>query len=252
MKKMKNAVSNQDSTLLNNDKGTFDINKVRLSDIRSYLIEEISSASSLKQIEQIFDRTKIKTHFMRETIDKHLTIIGKHASTFDGYIFGGVVRNFLVGGRDTKDIDIWFKNIESSQLFIQTLMDYNYINIEPNKKYYNSKKTDFYPFLNESYTFIMPDKFSFIVNIHVKETYPVDDFYVNDLIYDGLKIKHISENPNLLDQAMRDIINKNMYPKEQFIERYLNNKNNQKLNLKLKELKASGWFLGQLDDYIIV
>lgn len=147
----------------------------------------------------------------------------------NGYIFGGAVRDTIVNAEPFKDLDICFKNLSDETNFIndiRTLSGITCIVENEIMKYRN--------FTNKaiSYNLTIAYGITFDIDILISDNLPVNDSFVNELIYDG-QLKHISGNKDILQAIVFMIKNKFLYPME-----------NKKLD-KLRSLifEQRGWIL---------
>lgn len=147
----------------------------------------------------------IKTEFVDNII--HL------ANKFEGKVFGGYVRDIILGnkinpiiGEDFKDIDIWFISQEHADYFIDSLKT-NYIvkstgfDVEPG--------TVDYTFARKQYAIQLTESYDLWIDVVVSEIFPVDDFDVNCFVYYNGAIS--CQNKNLdEEQVLTNINNKTM------------------------------------------
>lgn len=139
------------------------------------------------------------------------------ANKYDGKLFGGVVRSFLLRKEDTNDIDIWFTDDKKCEEFIEVISK-RWLAIESHKYYgdkYGSKenqekfrKENKYPFDKNSYIVTSSNTdFSYRLDIVCKDVIPVNDFNVNCVTYDGNKLESHCES---LKDELKCIKLKNM------------------------------------------
>jgi len=219
-------------------------NYTRLCHFHTQLLrvkEIVDILSSLKQkgyeINKILDNDTV-TYRLSEN-DNDITVlknISRLLKKNGGFIFGGAVRDTLVNFEPFNDIDIWFKDIVNRDNFINDLSnDPNLDSLLEDEfslgKYLASKPRTFEARFKENH--YNPVK----IDIFVSDELPVDDSYINQLIYDG-SIQHISGNPNILDGIIFMIKNK-------FFIRLPNKKYNTQIvtynEERQNKFKLSGW-----------
>ena len=127
------------------------------------------------------------------------------------YLFGGVVRSFLLRKEDTQDINIWFDNKPYMDNFIKDIKEkWSAIKCD---KIINDEN---YPYKKEKYTITSPKTgFKYIVDITLSTKLPVDDYDVNSLIFNGL---YFSLHKSLLSyqSILSNIEKKEMYKLKTF------------------------------------
>ena len=119
-----------------------------------------------------------------------------HIAKYNGYVYGGFVRDFLVPGLvygenlsslDFKDIDIWFSDQSQADNFIQSFNQQNSAKLIDNKSRANQKPVEEYgcghPFTRHKFYFSFDKIPLFMVDVVVAKQLPVNDFSVNLLIF---------------------------------------------------------------------
>jgi hypothetical protein len=101
----------------------------------------------------------------------------KIASNCDGKVFGGYVRD-LINQNNFKDVDIWFKNQTQADLFINQVKSKYIFNIVDS---FTIKNNMHYTFDRIQYHLFIGDIVWF--DIVISDILPVDDFYINCLLY---------------------------------------------------------------------
>ena len=72
----------------------------------------------------------------------------------------------------------------------------------------NHETKDEYPFLVHKLKYIFDDGLEKDIDCVVSEFFPVNDFTMNDLIYDGTNINHFTFDDILKKETINDILNK--------------------------------------------
>jgi len=199
-------------------------------------------------------------------IEKHLKLISHLANEYDGYFFGGIVRDFFVSGTDAKDIDIWFQKETNADLFIEILRSET--NIEILRNNIISSNIPEYDFLRKQFIITMPDNCEFILDLIISQSYPVNDFFNNELIYKHGKICHYNDDMGLLEIILDLIKSRILLPKNQYLLKFkvfydnnsmpsyvshsdMESKNLvlQTMGLRLISFKLKGWFIPKFEEY---
>ena len=153
----------------------------------------------------------------------------------NGKVFGGFVRDFLykyslltenekstftpkIDFNDFKDIDVWVKTKEDKDKLIKMLTENEYITFSDIQQLDGT----LYPFNIYKYTISKNREWFTFLDIVVSEFYPVNDFSINLLSYDGKEFN--VENPCILiaknyntiisytkDEIIKQIINRYTY-----------------------------------------
>lgn len=127
-------------------------------------------------------------HRAYQTTRDDLLFLSSRLKPFSSYMYGGVVRDFFVLGCDAKDVDIWFANKESMELFLK-----NQRFMTLNKHEFVSGKIDDYPFERHQYAVkFNRSGHSYILDCIVSAEFPVNDFDVNNLILKGRAVRHVN------------------------------------------------------------
>ena len=71
----------------------------------------------------------------------------------------------------------------------------------------NHETKDEYPFLVHKLKYIFDDGLEKDIDCVVSEFFPVNDFTMNDLIYDGTTINHFTFDDKLKKEIINDILN---------------------------------------------
>ena len=178
----------------------------------------------IKNYQNLEEIVKVPKKVPEKTItDEHLKFIGKLAIKHNGYVFGGSIRDSLCNlDSSYNDIDIWFKKDEDFENFKLELNQNIYSKIlekltDSEKKIFNMSiskndetKTE-YPFLVHKLKYIFDDGLEKQIDCVVSEFFPVNDFTMNDLIYDGTNINHFTFDDKLKEETINDILNKKTY-----------------------------------------
>lgn len=116
-----------------------------------------------------------------------LQYLASRLKYFNAYIYGGVVRDFIVGKNDAKDIDIWFPNKEAMKRFLnsQTFMNCTPYNKPDEKDNYDFQRYQYHVQFKQS-------NHRYIMDFIVSSEFPVNDFNVNQLILFGKVARHVS------------------------------------------------------------
>lgn len=181
----------------------FTFNEVRLNEI-PILDDELTVLKKKFPnpvlIEDIYDDLK-KFNFKEDLrcklkllVTKDLNLIAKLAKTHDGYLFGGIVRDFFIREEDAKDVDIWFKNLNSLTSFKEELSNISFIKevykTQPERKEFSNNN---YPFDRDLLHVTMKNtNLSYELDCIISPEFPDADFAVNEMIYDGEKVSHYS------------------------------------------------------------
>lgn len=115
----------------------------------------------------------------------------------NGLIFGGFIRDFLVYNinntiTDFKDIDIWFKNEEDKEELLQQLEKNGFVKVHMLPEPFSYTERDpgrLYGFNREPFMF-ESNNIKFILDLVICPYFPVCDFSVNCLTYDGENFKY--------------------------------------------------------------
>ena len=75
----------------------------------------------------------------------------------------------------------------------------------------NNETKDEYPFRVHKLKYIFDDDLEKDIDCVVSEFFPVNDFTMNDLIYDGTTINHFTFDDKLKKETINDILNKKTY-----------------------------------------
>jgi len=174
------------------------------------------------------------------TINKDILYLCELLRKFNGKLYGGIVRSFFLRGEDTNDIDIWFTDNDEM---------YNFM-IELEKcweGYFVESKLDSekYPFDKKTYIITSPlTGLKYNLDLVLSDNFPVDDFDVNYLMFDGLKFemgksygKYVCLSIQLV---LENISKKEMVQLPTF-------KNTQLDKIRESKLKETGWFLKNND-----
>jgi len=147
-------------------------------------------------------------------------------SKYDGYLYGGIVRSFLLRKEDTKDIDIWFTDKSKMSNFIKVLENkYSGFNFEPDK----SKSTEDYRI---TYAITNQDSgFHYMLDLVLSDQYPVNDYDVNCLAFNG---KFVAKKCIPINSILENISKKQMKKLSSFEDTTLNKYRDSKF-------RASGW-----------
>lgn len=117
-----------------------------------------------------------------ETIMCDMKLLATIACDYDGIMFGGIVRDFILRSIDTSDIDMWFKNEESLAQYIECIK--NKVTLEETPFAENSKA---YLFKLHRYILHIECR-SYLIDFVVSDKFPVNDFNINCLTYNGIDI----------------------------------------------------------------
>jgi len=169
-----------------------------------------------------------KENSLLNLIHNDVIDLAKLAHKYNGFLFGGIVRSFLLKKEHTKDIDIWLYNDKE---FIKEI-----------EKYWNGTKIDEYikndfnvtnyPFEKTKYIITSP-KTDFVYNIDivVNNELPVNDYDVNCLLFNGYNFSSFD------NQSYKSILI-HIYTKEmQMLDSYKNTHVN---NARKNKFKKSG------------
>ena len=155
--------------------------------------------------------------------DENLNFIAYLANKHNGYIFGGSIRDSICNPDSSyNDIDIWFKTKQDFENFkvefnqnlyskiLEKLSDSErkifLLNISKNDEIKNE-----YPFRVHKLKYIFDNYLEKDIDCVVSEYFPVNDFTMNDLIYDGISINHFTFDDKLKKETINDILNKKTY-----------------------------------------
>lgn len=115
----------------------------------------------------------------------------------NGLIFGGFIRDFLVYNMnntitDFKDIDIWFKNEEDKEKLLQQLEENGFTEVHmlPERLNYTERDPGRLYGLNRQPVMFKSNNIKFILDFVICSYFPVCDFSVNCLTYDGENFKY--------------------------------------------------------------
>ena len=242
-----NTISNNsiNNKSINNNQG---LNIQNMNNIRNINnIQNIQNMNNIKNIRNIQNMNNIKNinnirniqnkgiNIDKETNDKKepetintfidydLKNISSIANKFNGEIYGGVIRSFMLRKEDTKDINIWFNKQVDKNNFVRILL-----------KEYNGKIVDGKIVIKSPQT-----NFKYIIDCVVMEKFMINDFNVNCFTYNG---KEINYKPSFIcgtifnkNEAMNDVKNKRM----RFSKYYIQNRDEE----RLKRFKNMGWDL---------
>jgi hypothetical protein len=104
-----------------------------------------------------------------------------------GLIYGGFIRDTIVG-RVFKDIDIWFKTVESANEFCTNLAT-NGFNLQLSKIEKDlDYEVDHYPFSKTQYTLCDGSDLGIFIDVVISSQFPVNDFEANTLVFSNIGI----------------------------------------------------------------
>ena len=130
----------------------------------------------------------------------------------NGLLYGGVVRDFFVSKTDAHDIDIWFTRSEKKDIFVDRLKA---AGVQVKSTQFDIHKK-MYPFTVSQINVKFPNGHLYFIDLVVSGGYPVNDFDVNDLVWDG-SVKHYTGDQEKANQIMRAISQKRMTMKPGFL-----------------------------------
>jgi hypothetical protein len=138
----------------------------------------------------------------------------KVASKYNGYVFGGYVRDVLVptelkGKQNTynfKDVDIWFSNQTDADAFVAEM------GVKFVSTFINVDASEIYDFNRKQYHLTMYDICLAWIDVVVSDKYPVNDFNVNMLAYKYESDKLVSKSMGIQSELelKKSIINKKL------------------------------------------
>jgi len=153
-------------------------------------------------------------------------------------------------------------------LFIDKLKTQTNIKVNDSYKYGKEVEPSYGSFIRKQVIITMEDECKFIIDCIASKSFPVNDFYVNDLILINGKVSHISQDVVQLNLCLSLIKSKHMTPKDEFIQKIksdINGYHDPRLlgpytrvsgtlggtYYRLAKFKSLGWNLGQLHENII-
>ena len=174
------------------------------------------------------------------TINKDILYLCELLRKFNGKLYGGIVRNFFLRKEDTNDIDIWFTDNDKMYKFMKEL-EHCW------EGYFVESKLDSEkcPFDKKTYIITSPlTGLKYSLDLILSDNFPVDDFDVNYLMFDGKKFemgksygKYVCLSIQLV---LENISKKEMVQLPTF-------KNTQLDKIRESKLKETGWFLKNND-----
>lgn len=129
--------------------------------------------------------------YLREEVYTEIERLIGLARMYDGVVYGGFVRDVVIpttklglnlNNIDFSDIDFWFKTEVEAQLFI------NRLNLRGEGTGSIRKKSESNPFKSKSFMTTYKDKPFVSIDVTVSKYYPVCDFSINLLSFDGINI----------------------------------------------------------------
>lgn len=150
-----------------------------------------------------------------------------------------MVRDFFVLETDAHDIDIWFTSLPKKDRFVEKLRT---AGVEIKASQFGIHKK-FYPFTVSQIIVKFPNGHLYFVDLVVSGNYPVNDFDVNDLIWDGT-VKHYTGNQEKANQVMRAISKKTMTMKPGYVPVLKgDHADTSPYVVRIEKFKKRGWFI---------
>ncbi len=199
----------------------------------------------------------MSTFEAKSIVHANLLKISKIANMCSGYIYGGCVRDFFIAETDAKDIDIWFTCEEDILKFKNLILEVGLIESSIYSSIYNKNEIICYPFTREQVYLTTKDGCKFIVDLIKNKEFPVNDFAVNDLILDDGLVKHIDRTEYSLKLVIDLIKQRQMEPKQSFIDRFYSYKNDtlgamEYFYPRLASFISRGWDLGIINNHFVI
>lgn len=130
------------------------------------------------------------THWKAPIEDKHKDLLPVYqivglANQFNGYAFGGFVRDVVLN-KDVEnpkfnDLDLWFKRVDQSRLFLNEIRAFNYVLEE-------APTTGLYDLGNgishQKYFVYCKGQKICVIDVVLSAKLPVNDFQINQILYD--------------------------------------------------------------------
>ena len=153
---------------------------------------------------------------------------------FNGKLYGGIVRSFLLRQEDTKDIDIWFTNDNNMSGFIGRIENFWEGYIVDNELDSDRSSSEKYPFEKKTYIITSPSTgLKYSLDLVLSKKFPVDDYDVNCVTFDGKKF-NIGKGGISRKLVLENISKKEMLKLFTF-------KNTQSDKLRENKFRENGW-----------
>ena len=184
-----------------------------------------------------------------ETVQEIATL----AQECNGLLFGGVVRDWLILNNKQRDIDIWFQNKADAEKFQVELKKAGF---QTRQEYLEREKDELYHFDRINLCFkpkgtkdVFNDYCDWknYLDLIISETFPVNDFENNMLVFDGVQIKHISGKEEDLQKTIILIQSRVMVPMAGYLEK---TEKERAHRMRVDRLSLKGWKILNWDSCI--
>lgn len=132
------------------------------------------------------------------------------AAEYNGVVFGGYVRDIIIPLKklnrnleqlDFKDLDFWFQSKSNAERFIAVS------GLTPGQHETFDNPSGHYPVCRNQHLYHYKGKPFVIVDVMITDFYPVCDFSVNLVSWDGYHLK-VNKPYDIVSQVVRDLIQK--------------------------------------------